>query len=49
MYRSFRKIHSIEKGSRPTIIAIDEEENIYYGEYYSNKSRGSVKIYSKKQ
>jgi hypothetical protein len=41
----FEKIFHIKKGSRPINLTIDNKNNIYFGEYFSNEKRECVNIY----
>jgi hypothetical protein len=47
-YNTFEKIFVINRGSRPINIAIDNEDNVYFGEYFDNKNRVDVNIYMMK-
>lgn len=42
----FAKIFHVERGSRPINVAVDDEGNAYFGEYYSNDERDFVRIYA---
>lgn len=42
----FKKVHHILRGSRPLHMAIDNDEYLYFGEYFLNYKREPVNIYS---
>jgi len=42
----FYKIHDIKRGSRPLNIALDDDNNLFWGEYFSNSSRKEVHIFA---
>ncbi|MBN2709963.1 MAG: hypothetical protein JXR46_13055 [Calditrichaceae bacterium] len=42
----FTKIFHVERGSRPINVAVDDEGNVYFGEYFSNDKRDFVRIYA---
>jgi len=41
----FERCFKIYRGSRPLNICIDENENLFFGEYFQNKNREDVHIY----
>jgi hypothetical protein len=43
---TFSKCFHIPRGSRPMNLCIDEKDNIYFGEYFSNFEKKPVNIYS---
>ncbi len=43
---TFSKCFPIPRGSRPMNLCIDEKDNIYFGEYFSNFEKKPVNIYS---
>ncbi len=44
----FEEVHKVRNGSRPLNICVTPEHHLYYGEYFSNESRGEVSIYGSK-
>lgn len=46
--KSFVKCFDIPRGSRPMNLCIDDKGSIYFGEYFANKDKESVHIYSSK-
>jgi hypothetical protein len=42
----FEKCFKIDRGSRPLNLCIDENENLFFGEYFQNENRENVNIYS---
>lgn len=45
---NFKKKLHIDRGSRPMNLCIDNNENIYFGEYFSNFKKKSVNIFQSK-
>jgi hypothetical protein len=43
---TFFKCFQIPRGSRPMNLCIDEKDNIYFGEYFSNFEKKPINIYS---
>lgn len=43
---TFSKCFPIPRGSRPMNLCIDEKDNIYFGEYFSNFEKKPVNIYA---
>jgi hypothetical protein len=45
---TLKKCFSIKRGSRPMNLCINDEEHIFFGEYFSNKQKQAVNIYTSK-
>ncbi len=44
--KKFEKVFVVPRGSRPMMLCEDTEGNLFFGEYFDNKERNEVKIYS---
>lgn len=43
--RLFHKCYSVRKGSRPLSLCVDNNDFVYFGEYFSNTERNPIHIY----